>query len=128
MSETYYPQSESPAPTMTVGQLIERLRQFSPDELVIFRSPRYGCFGSNQAYTIDAVARETLELSLRDLREQCGFTQQQIAEALEMAQGVFSRLERRDDHLVSTLRKVVKALGGELEVTARFKNKLVKIV
>lgn len=75
----------------------------------------------------EAVAREALELSLRDLREQCGFTQQQIAEALEMAQGAFSRLERRDDHLVSTLRKVVKALGGELEVTARFRDKRVKI-
>lgn len=75
----------------------------------------------------DAVAREVLELSLRDLRAECGFTQQQVAEALEMAQGAFSRLERRDDHLVSTLRKVVKALGGELEVTARFADKHVKI-
>jgi DNA-binding XRE family transcriptional regulator len=73
------------------------------------------------------VAHEALELSLRDLREQCGFTQQQVAEALEMAQGTLSRLERRDDHLVSTLRKVVEALGGELEVTARFKGRRVKI-
>lgn len=78
---------------------------------------------------IDAdVARESLELSLRDLREGCGFTQQQMADALEMAQGAFSKLERRDDHLMSTLRKVVRALGGDLEVNARFPDKLVRII
>ncbi len=57
---------------------------------------------ARRAQVDEAVAREALELSLRDLREQCGFTQEQIADALEMAQGTFSRLERRDDHLVST--------------------------
>jgi DNA-binding XRE family transcriptional regulator len=82
---------------------------------------------SRRASVDEAVAREALELSLRDLREECGFTQQQMADALEMAQGAFSKLERRDDHLMSTLRRVVRALGGDLEVTARFPDKLVRL-
>lgn len=83
---------------------------------------------AEQAAEIDrAVTRDSLELSLKDLRAECGFTQTEMAQALEMAQGAFSRLERREDHLVSTLRKVVRALGGELEVSATFGDKRVKI-
>jgi DNA-binding XRE family transcriptional regulator len=82
---------------------------------------------ARRASVDEAVAREALDLSLRDLRVECGFTQQQMADALEMAQGAFSKLERRDDHLMSTLRRVVRALGGDLEVTARFPDKLVRL-
>ena len=82
---------------------------------------------ARRAKVDEEVAREVLEMSLSDLRQECGFTQAQIADALEMAQGAVSRMEHRDDHLVSTLRKVVEALGGELEVTARFRKKLIRI-
>jgi hypothetical protein len=44
-----------------------------------------------------------------------------------MTQSELSRLERRPDHLVSTLRRYVKALGGELEVTAVLGAKRVKL-
>ncbi len=43
-----------------VGELIAKLETFGRDELVIFRSPQYGVFGSNAAYSIDQVAREAL--------------------------------------------------------------------
>jgi predicted transcriptional regulator len=73
------------------------------------------------------VADELLEMSLRELRESLGITQQALAEAVGMAQSEVSRLERRDDHYVSTLRKVVEALGGELEVSAVFGKKRVRV-
>jgi predicted transcriptional regulator len=73
------------------------------------------------------VADELLDMSLRDLRESLGITQQALAEAVGMAQSEVSRLERREDHHVSTLRKVVEALGGELEVSAVFGKKRVRV-
>ena len=51
----YYPQSERRVATMTVAQLIERLAALNPDLPVIFQSPKYGAFGSNATYSIDAV-------------------------------------------------------------------------
>lgn len=61
MANTFYPQSDHRPATMTVGQLIERLQSLDPTAPVIFRSPQHGCFGSNTAYSIDAVAHESLE-------------------------------------------------------------------
>lgn len=61
MARTYYAQSEKPEPTLTVGELITKLQAFDPGDRVIFRSPQFGCFGSNQAYSVDDVAHETLE-------------------------------------------------------------------
>lgn len=49
-------------------------------------------------------------------------TQESIAEALDMTQGEVSRLERRADLYVSTLRRFVEAMGGSLELVARFPN------
>jgi DNA-binding XRE family transcriptional regulator len=71
--------------------------------------------------------RELLELNLAELRKELGLTQEQVADAAEMSQGELSRLERRDDHLVSTLRRYVESLGGELEVTAVVGKKRVKL-
>jgi predicted transcriptional regulator len=73
------------------------------------------------------VTDELLDMSLRDLRESLGITQQALAEAVGMAQSEVSRLERREDHHVSTLRKVVEALGGELEISAVFGKKRVRV-
>lgn len=61
MANTYYAQSDHRSKTMTVGELIKKLSEFSPDELVIFKSPMYGSFGSNTAYSIDGVERVVLE-------------------------------------------------------------------
>lgn len=70
---------------------------------------------------------EVLELNLRELREAAGKTQAEVAAAVNMQQGELSRAERRDDHLLSTLRRYVEGLGGELEVIARVKGKTVKL-
>jgi DNA-binding XRE family transcriptional regulator len=71
--------------------------------------------------------REALELSLREVREMAGKTQVDLAKEAEIAQGELSRIERRDDHLLSTLRKYIEALGGDLEVVAVFNDKRVRL-
>jgi DNA-binding Xre family transcriptional regulator len=65
-------------------------------------------------------ARLREEMPLYELREARRLTQEQMAEALGISQGNISRMERRTDLYLSTLRKFVEALGGELEIRARF--------
>jgi transcriptional regulator with XRE-family HTH domain len=57
---------------------------------------------------------------LRGLREARGLTQEEMAERLEIRQVSVSRMEARSDVRVSTLRAVIEAMGGELEIRARF--------
>jgi len=73
------------------------------------------------------VEREVLDMNLAELRRELGVTQVQVAEAADMTQSELSRLERRDDHLVSTLRRCVEAMGGELELTAVVGSKRLKL-
>jgi DNA-binding transcriptional regulator YiaG len=68
------------------------------------------------------------EMPLHELRRARELTQQQLADALGMEQGNISKLERRTDMYVSTLRSFVEALGGSLEIIARFPDGEVKIV
>lgn len=70
---------------------------------------------------------ELLELELRDLRKLSGKTQVEVAAALRTTQGQVSLAERRDDHLLSTLRRYVEALGGELDVVVRFGDRSIKL-
>lgn len=74
-----------------------------------------------------AVEGELLEMDLRAIRELTGKTQEELATLAEMTQSEVSRLERRSDYLVSTLQRIVQALGGELEVIANFGDKRVKL-
>ena len=66
------------------------------------------------------VKATVLEMDLKELRAHRGKTQAELASLIEMTQGEVSRTERRDDHLVSTLRSIVEGLGGKLEVSAVF--------
>ena len=72
----------------------------------------------------DATARKLL---LRDLRRSLGITQQQLSAALGVSQPVVSQIENRADLQLATLRRVVAALGGELDVIARFPDRSVTI-
>jgi predicted transcriptional regulator len=58
-------------------------------------------------------------MDLRTLRESLGKTQGEIARNADMTQPQLSRVERRQDHLISTIRKYVVALGGNVEVVVR---------
>ena len=59
-------------------------------------------------------------MELDELRRCRNLTQEQLAERLGIRQSNVSKLERRADMHVSTLRDVVEAMGGELRLTARF--------
>jgi DNA-binding XRE family transcriptional regulator len=73
------------------------------------------------------VKAELLSLELRELRELVGKTQEALAAQAELTQSQLSKFENRDDHLLSTLRRYVEALGGELEVVAVLGNKRVTL-
>ena len=60
------------------------------------------------------------ELALRELRETLKLSQEQLAQELDVKQSSLSKLERRTDMHISSLRKVIEAMGGELLVLARF--------
>ena len=60
------------------------------------------------------------EMSLRELRKARKITQTRVAKTLGITQDGVSRLEKRSDLLLSTLRKTVEALGGQLLLTAEF--------
>ena len=60
------------------------------------------------------------EMSLRDLRKAIGKTQATVARRLGVGQEAVSRLEMRGDMHLSTLRNMLEAMGGELELIARF--------
>lgn len=77
---------------------------------------------------IDARAdRDYRRIVLRDLRKTLGITQKQLADALGVTQSNLSQLEHREDYQLATLRKVVRALGGELDIIARFPDRLVAL-
>lgn len=63
------------------------------------------------------------ELSLRDLRKALRLTQTDVARRLKKGQDAVSRIEQRDDLLLSTLQSYVAAMNGELEVICRFKDR-----
>lgn len=71
--------------------------------------------------TPEARKRATLkarEMMISEIRREAGFTQEQVAEVLGIRQPSLSKLESQNDMQISTLRKIVNALGGELEIIA----------
>lgn len=74
---------------------------------------------------VNARAEELIaeELTLRDLRKARDLTQERMAEMLDIGQDSISRLEQRSDLLLSTLRSYVSAMGGSLELVARFPDR-----
>jgi len=60
------------------------------------------------------------EMTMQELRKAVKMTQVQMAKKLGVGQMQVSRLEKRKDIHVSTLRRAVKAMGGELQLVARF--------
>jgi hypothetical protein len=61
--------------------------------------------------------------TLRDIRTLVRRTQVEVAAAMETSQDRVSKLERGDDALVSTLRRHVRALGGELRLLVEFPDR-----
>ena len=76
--------------------------------------------GKVEARVADLVAEET---SLRDLRKALEQTQVRVARELGIRQENVSRIEKRTDLLISTLRNYVEAMGGKLRLVAEFPDR-----
>ncbi len=63
------------------------------------------------------------EMTLRELRKARALTQASVARELGISQDAISRLEKRSDLLLSTLRRTVEAMGGSLSLIARFPDR-----
>jgi transcriptional regulator with XRE-family HTH domain len=73
-----------------------------------------------EARTAELIAEE---MTLRELRRARKLTQVRMAKTLGITQDSVSRLEKRSDLLLSTLRKAVQAMGGNLSLVAEFPDR-----
>ena len=67
------------------------------------------------------------DMPLQELRQARKLSQEQLAKNLHTRQSNVSRIEKRTDMYISTLRDVIKAMGGDLEIIARFPDGNVRI-
>ena len=67
------------------------------------------------------------EMPLQELRQARALSQEQLARTLGIKQASVSKLERRTDMYIQTLRNYIEAMGGQLEVIASFPGGKVKI-
>jgi len=76
----------------------------------------------------EALSRGMLaEMPLHELRQARQLSQEQLAEILGQRQASVSKLERRTDMYISTLRRFIEAMGGELHILARFPEGEVRV-
>ena len=77
---------------------------------------------------VEAKAQELLaEMPLNELRQARGLSQKVLAEVLHVQQPSIAKMEKRTDMYISTLRSHIEAMGGQLDVIARFPDGSVKI-
>ena len=77
---------------------------------------------------VDRLARKLREeMDLTQLREARALSQAALGEILHVEQPAVAKLEKRADMYVSTLRRFIEAMGGELEIVAKFPDRDVRI-
>lgn len=67
------------------------------------------------------------EMPLNELRQARGLSQKMLADMLQVQQPAIAKMAKRTDMYLSTLRSHIEAMGGQLEVVARFPDGVVKI-
>jgi len=67
------------------------------------------------------------EMPINELRNARGLSQRVLAEALHIQQPAIAKMEKRTDMYISTLRSHIEAMGGELEIIARFPDGNIRI-
>ena len=68
-----------------------------------------------------AIAEQKLHaMTLRDIRKDMGFTQVQVAKAMGISQSALSQVESQSDMRLATLRRMVQAMGGDVDVVIRW--------
>ena len=61
-----------------------------------------------------------IDMALQDLRRSRSLTQEDLAEELGLNQSALSKMEHQQDMYISTLRRIVGAMGGKLKLVAEF--------
>ena len=86
---------------------------------------KIGDIGTARRKRVEARAAALIaeEMTLQELRQARKLTQVRLAKALGISQDGVSRLEKRSDLLLSTLRKSVEAMGGNLSLVAEFPDR-----
>jgi FMN-dependent NADH-azoreductase len=92
-----------------------------------FRNLREKMSSESRARSHALAERYRTEMPLDELREARDLTQVHLARILKVNQAAVSKLERRTDMYVSTLQAFVRAMGGELKITAEFPDGVVEI-
>jgi predicted transcriptional regulator len=92
-----------------------------------FRELTNGFSPRRKARLADKAAALETALALHELRKRHAVSQEELAVKLAVRQPAVAKLERRADMYVSNLRRYVEALGGTLEITARFPDGVVTI-
>ena len=78
-------------------------------------------FSSARRHRINEMAEQMLaQMPLHELRRTRAFTQQELAEKLNVNQPAVSKMEQRGDTNISSLRSYIEAVGGKLKITAEF--------
>lgn len=81
----------------------------------------------NQEKAVALAEEMVREMPLHELRAARRLSQETLAEVLKTRQSSISKIERRADMYVSTLRRYIEAMGGHLEITAQFPDGTVRI-
>ena len=74
----------------------------------------------SQARIRKRTAQMASEMALQELRQAMQLTQQELAEHLKLNQAAVSKMEHQSDMYVSTLRRFIAAMGGQLRIVAHF--------
>jgi len=81
----------------------------------------YAKMDPNRRARVEERVQETLRaMPLEELRAARELTQTQLAQVLQVSQGAVSKVERRADMYISTLRGYIRAIGGDLQIRAVF--------
>jgi predicted transcriptional regulator len=83
---------------------------------------------SEQRAEAEVRARDMMaEMLLAEIRKEVGLTQKELAAAMGIKQPSLSKLEAQNDMQVSTLQRLVQALGGQLEIIAHLPHGDVRV-
>ncbi|MFI5381530.1 MAG: helix-turn-helix domain-containing protein [Tepidisphaerales bacterium] len=72
-------------------------------------------------------ARILADMELREIREALQISQRGLARSMKVAQPTLAKIEKQTDMQIATLRKVVRALGGDIDIIARFPGADVRV-
>lgn len=85
-----------------------------------FENLRKGLSDKQRANVEHKVAALREEMTLAELRQARLLTQENLGETLNVGQTAIAKMEKRADMYVSNLRRFIEAMGGELDIVARF--------